>query len=152
MGSRFLFLFSVILPLLWGAPASAFDEVNTGYFNDLALQGFDSAHYFTSKSSQKGSGNFTYEWKGAHWRFANRESLKLFASNPDKYAPQYGGYCSNQMSLGNLSDIDPGVWLIFQEKLYFFGHQEGLDRWNATGIAARIKDADTQWLRYLAQN
>ena len=152
MGSRFLFLFSVLLPLLWGVPASAFEEINTGCFDDLALQGFDSAQYFTSKSSQKGSNEFTYEWKGAHWRFANRESLNLFVNDPDKYAPQYGGYCSNQMSLGNLSDIDPGVWLIFQEKLYFFGHQEGLDRWNATGIAARIKDADAQWLRYLAQD
>ncbi|MEH6404512.1 MAG: YHS domain-containing (seleno)protein [Sneathiella sp.] len=149
MGSRFLFLLSVMLPLIWGTPASAFDEINTGYFDDLALQGFDAANYFTSNSSHEGSKEFTYEWKGVHWRFANAQSLDLFVSDPDKYSPQYGGYCSNQMSLGNLSSIDPGVWLIFKEKLYFFGHQEGLDRWTATGIATRIKDADEQWQKYL---
>lgn len=151
MVSRFIIVLSVMSSLLWARPVFAFDEINTGYFNNLALQGFDATQYLISRSSKKGRDDFTYDWKGARWHFADANSLSLFKSDPDKYSPQYGGYCSNQMSLGNLSDIDPGVWLIFKDKLYFFGHTEGLDRWNATGISERVKDADENWLKYLAK-
>ncbi len=132
--------------------ASAFEEIQTGYFNKTALQGFDSSRYLTDGLSVKGSKTFVFDWKGATWHFADAESRDLFAASPNQYAPQYGGYCSNQMSLGNLSNIDPGVWLIHKEKLYFFGHQIGKDRWQETGIDARIKDADRHWKKYMAEN
>jgi YHS domain-containing protein len=40
----------------------------------------------------KGDEQFAYEWNGAQWLFSSRELLDLFAANPEKYAPQYGGY------------------------------------------------------------
>lgn len=142
----------IILFMLASLPgtALAFDEINTGFFDSLALKGYDSAGYFNNSPETTGDDKFTYEWKGATWKFANAESRDLFAKSPEKYAPQYGGYCSNQMSLGNLSDIDPGVWLIHKGKLYFFGHDVGRDRWERTGIDARIADADKHWKEYLA--
>jgi len=143
-----LVTFLILFPL----SASAFEEINTGYFNSLALQGYDSSGYFTDGTAKKGTKTFSFEWKGAKWQFADVKSRDLFATNPDKYSPQYGGHCSNQMSLGNLSDIDPGVWLINEGKLYFFGHQIGKDRWESTGIAARIEDADRHWKTYLLEN
>jgi len=147
---KFLFFLSFLMAVVVAAPAFAFDEINTGYFNNLALQGYDSTGYFSSKKANEGDKSLTVTWKGAEWRFADAKSRDLFAANPGKYAPQYGGYCSNQMSLGNLSDIDPGVWLIHGDKLFFFGHKEGKDRWERTGIAERIADADRNWLLYLA--
>jgi hypothetical protein len=147
--SIFAFLLTVIF-VFGAAPASAFEEINTGYLNDLALKGYDSAGYFSRGVASEGSDTFSFSWKGADWQFADAKSRDLFAANPEKYAPQFGGYCSNQMSLGNLSNIDPGVWLIHKDKLYFFGHQVGKDRWVSTGVDARIADAEKHWADYLA--
>lgn len=148
---RFFVSFTFLFILFSTTPASAFNEINTGYFNDLALQGYDSTGYFLKQKAREGKKTTSFTWKGSEWRFADAKSRDLFAANPDKYAPQYGGYCSNQMSLGNLSDIDPGVWLIHDDKLFFFGHLEGKDRWERTGIDERIADADRNWLKYLAR-
>jgi len=147
---RILVFFTAFFVVFASQNAFAFDEINTGYFNDTALHGFDSARYHTDGQVTQGSEEYVLEHKGAIWRFADQKSRDLFAADPDKYSPQFGGYCSNQMSLGNLSDIDPGVWLIHKEKLYFFGHQAGKDRWISTGIDARIKDAEKHWTAYLS--
>ena len=146
---RIFSVFVAFFALIAASNASAFEEINTGYFNDTALHGFDSAHYHTDGTAAEGSGDFVVEYKGAEWRFADAKSRELFAENPERYAPQFGGYCSNQMSLGNLADVDPGIWLIHKEKLYFFGHQAGKDRWISTGIDARIKDAEQNRQAYL---
>ena len=151
MLSRLSFILSFLFAVLIVHPAVAFEEINTGYFDATALQGYDSTGYFSQSRPVEGDKTFSIKWKGAEWRFADAKSRDLFAANPEDYAPQYGGYCSNQMSLGNLSDIDPGVWLIHEGKLYFFGHKEGKDRWQKTGIAARIEDADRHWKEYLAR-
>lgn len=142
-------LFVMFMSLVMPSIASAFEEINTGYFNDTALQGYDSATYFTQSKAVVGEETLVVEWKGAKWQFADAKSRALFLADPEQYAPQFGGYCSNQMSLGNISDIDPGVWLIYDEKLYFFGHQAGKDRWERTGVIDRIEDANRHWQAYL---
>lgn len=149
MSLRILILLAGVL---LSSPAFAFNEINTGYFDETALKGYDTSAYFTRAQPVEGDKQFALEWKGAQWHFADARSRDLFKENPDKYAPQYGGYCSNQMSLGNIADVDPGVWLIHKDKLYFFGHQAGKDRWQATGIDARIKDADQHWKDYLSRD
>ena len=141
---------AILFLLLAIGPAQAFDEVNKGFFDELALKGYDSTAYFDARRPESGREAFTFEWKGAVWRFARAEDRDRFAANPNAYAPQYGGYCSNQMSLGNLSDTDPHVWLIHDRKLYLFGHQAGRDRWERTGIEKQIREADRHWRDYLA--
>ncbi|GLQ06583.1 YHS domain-containing (seleno)protein [Sneathiella chinensis] len=148
MQKLFPFLLSAMLCVI-SLPASAFDEINTGFLGNLALKGYDSVEYHSSARPVMGSPSLTVNWKGAVWRFASSANRDLFAADPERYAPQYGGYCSNQMSLGNLYDSDPAIWLIHKGKLYFFGHQAGKDRWTQTGIDARIEDADRHWQDYL---
>lgn len=130
--------------------ASAFEEINTSFLGNKAVSGYDSTAYFTQSKPMEGSGAFVFEFKGANWHFADKRSLDLFAANPAAYAPQYGGYCSNQMSLGNLSDTDPGVWLIHKGKLYLFGHDIGRSRWQSVGIGEQIIEADKNWRKFLA--
>jgi len=142
-----LITLTMILPL---KVANAFEEINTGYLSNLAVDGYDSTAYFQQTPPQLGDKEYSFKWNGATWRFVNKESLDLFSANPDRYRPQYGGYCSNQMSMGNLSDIDPHIYLIYQERLYLFGHDVGRGRWVETGIENRIKDADANWQKYLA--
>ena len=74
------------LPELWAA-----EPVNTDT-QGLAIKGYDSVAYFMLGKPLKGMEEHSYQWMGAEWRFVNAEHLDLFRSDPEKYAPQYGGY------------------------------------------------------------
>ena len=65
--------------------------INAGA-DGVALKGYDPVAYFTMGLPVKGHKEFQFEWKNAKWLFANSEHLTLFQENPEKYAPQYGGY------------------------------------------------------------
>jgi len=130
------------------SPASAFDEINTGFFDSLALDGYDAVSYFRQSTAVKGNKSYAFEWKGATWLFSSSANRQRFGADPEFFAPQYGGYCSNQMSLGYLSDIDAEVWRIIDQRLYLFGHDEGRVRW-ASETHQRITDADLHWRTYL---
>lgn len=58
----------------------------------LAIEGYDPVTYFTRGNPIKGKKEFAYHWMGAEWYFASSGNLELFKSDPEKYAPQYGGY------------------------------------------------------------
>ncbi len=58
----------------------------------IAIKGYDAVAYFTMGKPVKGDAQYTYEWKGAKWLFSNKAHIAMFAVNPDKYAPQFGGY------------------------------------------------------------
>jgi YHS domain-containing protein len=65
--------------------------INTTWLG-VALDGYDVVAYFTDGKPTKGDSDFSTEWKGAEWRFANAAHLEAFKTDPEKYAPQYGGY------------------------------------------------------------
>ena len=65
--------------------------INAGA-DGVALKGYDPVAYFTLGLPVKGQKEFQFEWKNAKWLFANTEHLTLFQEDPEKYAPQYGGY------------------------------------------------------------
>ena len=143
-----LFFVLISLTLVPVQQAWAVDEINLGYFNDVAMEGYDAVDYFDQSKPVKGKQAHSYIWKEATWLFSSGANLKRFIATPEAFAPQYGGYCSNQMSLGNLSDIDPKVWRIIDKKLYFFGHDAGRIRW-ASKTEQRISEADNHWRSYL---
>lgn len=58
----------------------------------VALKGYDTVAYFTESRPVKGQPEFQYEWQGARWLFASEQHLEMFKDDPEKYAPQYGGY------------------------------------------------------------
>ena len=58
----------------------------------VAIKGYDPVAYFKLSKPVKGKKEFEYKWKDAVWRFANENHLNLFKSDPETYAPQYGGY------------------------------------------------------------
>ena len=77
----------IILP----SPVWAKDPININW-KGLAIKGYDPVAYFKLGEPVKGKSEFEYKWEGAKWRFSNSEHLDLFKTNPEKYAPQYGGY------------------------------------------------------------
>ena len=86
-------------------------------WDGLAIKGYDPVAYFEMGDAVKGSEHFRYEWLGQEWRFTSAEHRDLFASNPIKYLPQYGGYCSETHTV---AEVNPTAWQIVGGRLYLF--------------------------------
>lgn len=69
----------------------AIDKVNKTTFG-VAIQGYDPVAYHTENRAVKGKSDFSYNWNDAVWYFVTAANRDLFAADPDRYAPQYGGY------------------------------------------------------------
>lgn len=117
------------------------------YFNTtegLALKGYDPIAYFTLSKPRMGSDAFQYEWGGARWQFVSAENQELFKANPEKYAPQYGGYCAWAAAKGYIADVDPAVWKIVEGKLYLNYNRAVQKKW-LKDIPGYIEKADKNW-------
>jgi YHS domain-containing protein len=130
------------------AVASAVAPINTGWFSDLTLKGYDPVAYFTDGKPVEGSADYTFKWNGATWHFASAAHRDLFAKEPAKYAPQYGGYCAWAMTRGEKADIDPTCWKIVDGKLYLNYSKDIQTQWSAT-IPDNISKANTEWQQLL---
>ena len=80
------------------------------------------------------------------WYFSSRENKALFAANPEKYAPQYDGYCAWALTEGRKAITDPEVWKIVDGKLYLNCSQAAYEKW-IRDIPGNIKKADENWLK-----
>ena len=74
--------------------------------------------YFQQKQPVKGSPQFSFKWMEVTWLFSSAANRDQFATDPQRYAPQYGGYCSYAVSQGHTAPIDPEAWRIVDGKLY----------------------------------
>ena len=104
--------------LVFAAHSIAGDQVNTTYFGNKAIEGYDPVAYFTEQRPVKGDSDFSFEWRDAKWLFSSQENLDKFKENPERYAPQYGGYCAYAVAKGKTAGIDPDQWTIVDGKLY----------------------------------
>jgi hypothetical protein len=105
------------------------DPINKGP-DGVAVRGYDVVAYFTDSKALKGSPQFEYEWKGAKWRFVSSTHRDAFAAAPEKYAPQFGGYCTWTIGHKSVAEGDPEVWSIVDGKLYFNNNRTAQTRWN----------------------
>ena len=116
-----------------------------------AAFGADVVAYYSLDTDSRfvaGDSDFAYEWKGATWLFSSQENLDTFKSDPDQYAPQYGGYCSNAMSQNRVVESDPDAWEVRQGKLYLFNRKKGRSEWRESP-AELIALADGYWPAHL---
>jgi YHS domain-containing protein len=138
-------LVAAVAAVAWSVPAAAGTVVNTGYFGGVAIEGYDPVAYFTDGRATKGSEEFTYDWLGATWHFANAEHRELFTSKPVRYAPQYGGHCALGTAFGeSTANIDPEAWSIVDGKLYLQYSQGAREGWEQDR-AKRIAEANQKW-------
>ncbi len=87
----------------------------------VVLKGHDPVAYFTAGKPVKGDPRFSYDWDEGRYHFASGKHRKMFASDPERYAPQFGGYCTGSMSRGVRHEGDPDAWIISDGRLYVFG-------------------------------
>jgi YHS domain-containing protein len=114
----------------------------------LGLKGYDPVAYFTLSRPTPGVAQYEYVFDGVRYRFANAQHLELFKRNPDKYAPQFGGSCTMNMSSGVRREADPNVWIISNGNLYVFAGPGGAERFRENpNLAATRAAANWKTLR-----
>lgn len=112
--------------------------------NTVAIQGYDPVAYFTVNAPTKGDSQYTANHLGATYWFSSADNQKLFKSNPDKYAPQYGGYCAFGVSKEKKYPIEPDAFAVVDGKLYLNLNKKVQSRW-VLNTEELINDADGYW-------
>lgn len=134
-----------VLSTAAAAPAFADkDPVYTGLFSNVAVEGHDPVAYFTQGKPVKGSKEFSTDYQGAEFRFSSAENLETFKANPEKYAPQYGGYCAWAVAEGDTAKGDADHWKIVDDKLYLNYNKKIQDRWEQNQ-SEFIVQAESNW-------
>jgi len=130
--------------LLVSASAWAGNLVNVSGASGTALSGYDAVAFFTDAKPVNGSPFISAEHRGATYFFATEEHKKLFTADPDKYAPQFGGFCAYGVAINALFPVDISTWQVRNDKLYLNLNSDILKKFNADfdGNAAK---ADKNW-------
>ena len=126
-------------------------NTNTIFYQEkgIAIKGTDPVAYFMEGKPVEGDKNFSYQWGNAMWWFKNEQNRDLFAQNPEKYAPQYGGFCAWAISQNYTATIDPNAWKIVEGKLYLNYDKRIQSRWKQD-IPGHITRANRNWRDILA--
>ncbi len=122
------------------AAASSVAETRT------AIRGYDPVAYFTMNKAVQGDPAITYVWDGTRYLFANTRHRDMFVADPDRYAPQFAGYCTAGLSKGHQVEADPESWIISDGKLFVFFSQRGRAQFVKDPAATKSAAEDT-WRR-----
>lgn len=112
--------------------------------NGIALKGYDPVAYFSEQKATEGKKEFTYEWSGTQWLFSSQANLDTFKAAPQKYVPQYGGFCAYGVSENHKSPTDPNAWTVVDGKLYLNYSLKVKELWSKD-IPGRIQKANGFW-------
>ncbi len=132
------------LAIALAAPVSTADsspkKVNVDSDN-VAIKGYDTVAYFTEAQPTKGKPEFAFAWNDAQWRFASASHRDMFASDPERYAPKFGQFCSMGLVVGKRAIADPEVWKIVDGKLYLYFSKGARDKFERNA-SENIKKAE----------
>lgn len=141
-------------PLLGGCtavtaqnPDGAYSPVNAvadGGDERVLLQGHDVVAYFTQGRHLAGSPQHESVYEGVTLRFASAEHKALFDAAPQRYLPQFGGYCANGIAYAIPWGGDADTWRIIDGKLYIFGGA-GSKAAFELDVAGNLRLADQYW-------
>ena len=110
----------------------------------LMLSGYDAVAYFTKGQPECGRVAIKADYDGMTFRFASEQHRRMFLAAPEKYVPQFGGFCTSGMIYGLKQSSDPKAWEIYEGKLYIFGDQLGKSHWSGNK-AMRTRYAHQMW-------
>jgi YHS domain-containing protein len=113
----------------------------------VALKGFDPVSYFVDAKPSQGMEKFMAKHDGATYLFASEKNRDAFVASPEKYAPQYGGYCAYGAAKGGKFDIDPMAYTVIDGKLYLNKNKDVQKLWSAD-VPGFISQADRNWAQW----
>ena len=123
----------------WYGPVNAYSGV--------AMGGYDPVAYHVVKNSQKGSPENSFNWQGVNWHFTSLENKNKFAIDPDKFAPQFGGYCAFAVSSGFTATSNAPFWSINNGKLNLFFDKGAKQKWLAQIEKKILLRAENNWAK-----
>jgi hypothetical protein len=112
----------------------------------LAIRGYDPVAYFSENKPVEGLKEFSFTWQEVEWRFKNKANMELFKSSPEKYAPQFGGFCAYGVSDNHKSPTDPSAFTVVNDKLYLNYSPKVKELWSKDRDG-HIKRAETNWVK-----
>ena len=115
---------------------------------EFAINGYDAVAYHKQQKPVKGDSDFRVEWNGATWRFDSQENRDLFESDPERWAPAYGGYCAWAVSNNYTAKTDPDAWSIVDDRLYL-NYSRSVRRTWGKDIPGNIARGDANWPKVL---
>ncbi len=143
-------MLSIYIGLLFlSINAYAIESINTRGFSKEAIRGYDTVAYFIKGKAIKGNAKFSTVYQEATWLFESQSNLDLFVASPEKYAPQYGGYCAYAIARNTTASIRPELFTIYKGKLYLNFNNGTNNRW-IRNKEKFIKKADANWPKMLA--
>lgn len=116
-----------------------------------ALDGYDPVAFFTAKAPVKGDFKITATHKGATYFFASKNNRDAFQTNPDRYAPAYGGYCAVGASLGVLLPVDISTWQVVNDRLVL-NYSADVQKMFNKDPESTLKKADAAWPKLVAEH
>ena len=138
---------TLILFVLIGLSAFA-QETDYNLKKGFAAEGYDVTEYFNDKAVE-GSKKFVAEYDGVKFKFVNQANADKFKASPEKFIPQYGGYCAYAVAVkGKKVSVDPKTFEIRDGKLYLFYNSWGvntLEKWQEEGANTLQGQADAAW-------
>jgi len=146
LAGKIFFMLSFFLLLFFASKAQKYDGhyFNNVNENGVILDGYDAVAFFTDNKPVKGDAKFRYSHEDAIYYFTSQEHLDLFKANPDKYKPQFGGWCAYAVSLGRIAPIDVNTFSIVNDRLLIQHNQRAVNGWNKD-VAGNLALADRYW-------
>lgn len=110
----------------------------------VAIQGYDPVAYITKNDAVRGSSKLVHDWNGTTWFFSSAEHRDMFVADPEKYAPQFGGFCTPSVASGKNARGGGDAWTVHNGKLYLSYDKSVLENFRRD-IAGTISKADGWW-------
>lgn len=148
---RLAYRISVLIVVLGIAGAMTLRGQTPGSINaanGVAIQGYDAVAYH-EQQAVKGTRAFTHAWRGVTWQFASAENRDQFAKSPERFMPEFGGFCAYGVSRGYAVDVDPQTFAVVDGKLYLNYSKRVQATWNQDR-AAYIEKARANWPKVAA--
>jgi YHS domain-containing protein len=111
----------------------------------VGLKGTDPVSYFNPGKPTNGASAINYDFDDVRYLFVSRKNRETFASNPERYSPQFGGLCATGLSMGMKAESDPRIFRIVDGKLYVFSSTEARDM--ADKDPSLLRKSQEAWAR-----
>lgn len=121
-------------------PAHAADQ----NVSNVGAGGYDVVSYFKDGKAKRGTGWHVAVHGGTTYLFANKKNRNQFVKTPEKYLPQFGGYCAFGVAVGKKFYADPTVWKIVDGKLYLNLDKEIQEKWESD-LSGYLKKGHANW-------
>lgn len=135
---------TMVFPQTTFAQQTSEKFLNNVNSDGVILDGYDAVAFFTDNKPVKGDAANQFSYQNAIYYFASKEHLELFKTNPEKYKPQFGGWCAYAVSLGRTAPIDVSTFSIVNGRLLLQHNQRAVNGWNKD-VPGNLALADKYW-------